>query len=115
MTALPRCASRHTRARSAAAAAGRPASDYQAHRVRKGRTEQTAQMARGMTARLVLTARHLVNKQRRCRWLRVGGCVRRSGSHRRMSLAPVGCWDLSPARMCSAAADGLVVVLVSLV
>lgn len=32
-----------------------------------------------------------------------------------MSLAPVGCWDLNPAHMCSAAADGLVVVLVSLV
>lgn len=114
-TALPRRASRHTRGRSAATAAVRPASDYQAHRVRKGPKGRTGRMARGMRARSVLTVRHLANKQRRCRWLRIGGCVMRWESRRRMWPAPAGCRDLSPVRMCSAAAGGLVVVVVSLV
>lgn len=120
-TALPRRASRHTRRRSAATAAVRPASDYRARRVQKGqkgqkgRTERTERTAPGMKARSALTARHLANKQRRCRWLRIGGCVMRWGSRRRMWPAPAGCWDPSPVRMCSVVADGLVVVVVSLV
>lgn len=90
-TVLPRRASRHTRRRSAATAAARPASDYRAHRVRKGPKGRTERMAPGMKARSALTARHLANKQRRCRWLRIGGCVMRWGSRRRMWPAPAGC------------------------
>jgi hypothetical protein len=72
-------------------------------------------MGPGMKARLVLTARHLANKQRMCRWLRIGGCEMRWESRRRMWPAPAGCWVLSPVRMYSVVADGLVVVVVSLV
>lgn len=114
-TALPRPASRHTRGRSAATAAVRPASDYRGRRARKGPKGRAERTARGMKARSVLTARHLANKQTRCRWLRTGGCVMRWGSRRRMWPAPAGCRDPSPVRMCSAVADGLVVVVVSLV
>lgn len=114
-TALPMHASRHTQGRSAATAAVRPASDYRAHRVRKGPKGRTERTARGMKARSVLTVRHLANKQTKYRWLRTGGCVMRWGSRRRMWPAPAGCRDPSPVRMCSAVADGLVVVVVSLV
>lgn len=114
-TALPRRASHHMRGRSAAMVAVRPASDYRAHRVRKGPKGRTERMARGMKARSAPTARHLANKQRKYRWLRIGGCVMRWGSHRRMWPAPAGYWDPSPGRMCSVVADGLVVVVVSLV
>lgn len=111
-TALPRPASHRTRGRSAAAAAGRPASGYRARRARKARRGRTVP---GMKARLAPTVRHLANKQTRCRWLQIGGCVMRWGSRRRTWPAPAGCWDPSPVRMCSAAADGPVVVVASLV
>lgn len=114
-TVLPTLASRHTRPRSAATGAGRLASDCQARRVRKAQRGRTERTARGRKARLVLTVRHLVNKQRRCRWLRIGGCVTRWGSRRRMWPALGDCWGLSPVRKYSAVADGLVVVAVSLV
>lgn len=112
-TVLPTLASRHMRVRSAAAAAGRQASDYRGHPVRKGQKGRTERMARGKKARSVLTVRHLVNKQRRCRWLRIGGCEMRWGSRRRMWPAPGDYLGLSPVRMCSAVAGGLVVVAVS--
>lgn len=70
-------------------------------------------MVQGMTARLALMGRHPANTQRRCRWLRIGGCVMRWGSRRRMWPAPEGFRVLSPVRMCSAVVDGLVVVVVS--
>lgn len=69
----------------------------------------------GMTARSVLTGRRLANRQRKCKWLRIGDCVVRWESRRRMWPAPEGCWDPSPDRTCSVAADGLEEVLVSLV
>lgn len=112
-TAHPTLASRHMRGRSAATAAARPASDYRAHPVRMGQKGRTAPMVQGMTARLALTGRHPANTQRRCRWLRIGGCVMRWGSRRRMWPAPGGFRVLSPVRMCSAVVDGLVAVVVS--
>lgn len=114
-TAHPRCASRHKQARSAAAAAGRPASDYPERRVRKAQKGRTVRVELGMKARLVLTARHLANKQRMCRWLLIGGCEMRWESRRRMWPTLAGCWDLSLVRTCSVVAGGLVVGVVSLV
>ena len=111
----PRRASRHTRVRLVATAAGRPASDYQARRVRKVRKEQTGQMALGMKVHRVLMVRHLANKQMMYRWLRIGGCGMQWESRRRTWPAPAGCQDLSPVHMCSAVVDGLVVEVVSLV